>query len=155
VLAGPSEDRNEAIVTTLDPLKGLGGQLTRFAVDPNANNWWLDLSPDGSRFAATPSSAGPIYIYSLRGQPTQRIEIKNWSNLLNFTWAADGKGLFVVVGIKGGRVVLHVDLQGNAQRIWEDTGGSGETGAFPSPDGRHVALQGWTTSGNLWMLENL
>jgi len=124
-------------------------------VDPNANNWWLDLSPDGSRFAATPSSAGPIYIHSLGGQPTQRIEIKNWSNLLNFSWAADGKGLFVVVGIEGGRVVLHVDLQGNAQPIWEDTGGSGETQAFPSPDGRHVALQGWTTSGNLWMLENL
>ncbi len=155
VLARPSEDRNEAIVMTLDPLKGLGGELTRFAVDPKANNWWLDLSPDGSRFAATPSSAGPIYIYSLRGQPTQRIEIKNWSNLLNFSWAADGKGLFVVVGIEGGRVVLHVDLQGNAQPIWEDTGGSGETQAFPSPDGRHVALQGWTTSGNLWMLENL
>jgi serine/threonine protein kinase len=154
VLAGSTEDRKEAIVSALDPLQGLGAELTRFAVDPNADSWWLDLSPDATRIAATPSSAGPLYIYSLRGQPTQRIEIKNWSNLLNFSWTADGKGLFVVAGTKGGRVVLHVDLQGNAAPLWEDAGGSGETVAVPSPDGRHLAIQGWTTSGNLWMLEN-
>jgi hypothetical protein len=98
--------------------------------------------------------AGPIYIYSLRGQPTQQIAMKGWSNVQAFSWAADGKGLFVIVGIRGGRVVLHVDLQGNAQVVWKNVGGSGETLAIPSPDGRHLALQGWTTNGNMWMAEN-
>jgi eukaryotic-like serine/threonine-protein kinase len=153
-IAEPTDNREQVIIRAIDPPKGRGPELVRLPVDAIQDNWWLDLSPDGSRIAATPSSAGPINIYSLRGQPIQRIEMKNWSNLLNFSWAADGKGLFVVAGTKGGRVVLHVDLQGNADPLWEDAGGSGETLAVPSPDGRHVAMQGWTTSGNLWMLEN-
>ena len=153
-IAGPARDHEQVVVTALDPWKGRGPELTRLTVDPVQNNWWLDLSPDGTRIAATRSAAGPIYIYSLRGQPTQQIEVKGWSNLLNFAWAANGKGLFVVAGVKGGRVVLYVDFKGNAHLLWEDTGGSGETQAVPSPDGRHLAMQGWTTSGNMWMLEN-
>jgi hypothetical protein len=70
------------------------------------------------------------------------------------TSAADGKGLFVTVGVRGGRDLLHVDLQGNSQLLWENLGGSGETLAVASPDGRHLALNGWTTDGNLWMMEN-
>jgi eukaryotic-like serine/threonine-protein kinase len=152
--ASPTSDHKQAVVTAVDPFKGRGPELARVPIDPAQDNWWAELSPDGTRIAATPSTAGPIYVYSLRGKPSQRVDVKGWSNLLNFAWAADGKGLFVVAGIKGGRVVLHVDLQGNAHPLWEDAGGSGETLAVPSPDGRHLAMQGWTTNGNLWMLEN-
>jgi len=153
-IAEPTEDLKQVIVSTLDAFKGRGPELTRFAIDPSTNDWWFDLSPDGTSIAATRSAAGPIYIYSLRGQPTQQIEVKGWTNLLTFAWAADGKGLFVVERITGGRVVLFVDLQGNAHLLWENTGGSAETLAVPSPDGRHLAVPGWTTSGNMWMLEN-
>jgi len=38
--------------------------------------------------------------------------------------------------------------------LWENTGATGETLAFPSLDGHHLAFNGWTTSGNMWMLEN-
>jgi hypothetical protein len=152
--AGSSGDHKQAVVTALDPLKGRGPELTRFAVDPNQDNWWLDLSPDGTRFAATRSASGPITIFSLHGEVIQEIHVKGWSNLLAFSWAADGKSLFAVVGIRGGRVVLHVDLQGNASVLWENIGGSGETLAIPSPDGRRLGLQAWTTNGNIWMLQN-
>jgi hypothetical protein len=49
---------------------------------------------------------------------------------------------------------LNVDLQGNARALWENTGGSAETLVYSSPDGRHLAFSGWTTNGNMWMLEN-
>jgi serine/threonine protein kinase len=153
-IAEPTDDLKQVIVSALDALKGRGPELTRFAIDPTANDWWFDLSPDGTRVAATRSAASPIYIYSLRGQPSQQIEAKAWNNLLTFAWAADGRGLFVVAAIKGGRVALHMDFQGNAQQLWENTGGSGETLAVPSPDGRHLAINGWTTSGNMWMMRN-
>jgi len=74
--------------------------------------------------------------------------------LRSFVWAADGKGLFVTAGIRNGMELLHVDLQGNAHALWENTGATGETLGFPSPDGRHLAFNGWTTNGNMWMLEN-
>jgi eukaryotic-like serine/threonine-protein kinase len=153
-IAEPTDNREQVIIRAIDPLKGRGPELVRLPADPAQDNWWLDLSPDGTRIAATPSAAGPVYIYSLRGNPSRQVDVRNWTNLLNFAWEADGKGLFVVAGIKGGRVVLHVDLQGNAYPLWEHAGGSAETLAVPSPDGRHLAMQGWTTNGNMWMMEN-
>ncbi len=153
-IAEPSEDRKQAVITTLDPLKGRGPELARFALDPNDNRWFIDLSADGTRIAATRSPAGPIYIFSLRGQPIRQIKVKGWNNLLGFTWAEDGKGLFVIAGIRGAHVLLYVDLQGNAHVLWQSAGASGETGARPSPDGSHLAIQSWTANGNMWMIEN-
>jgi Tol biopolymer transport system component len=154
MIGEPTEDGRQLIVTTIDPLKGRGPELFRFALVANDESWFLDLSPDGSRVAATRTAAGPIYILSLDGQELEHVQVKGWSNLLSLFWAADGKGLFVTAGIRNGREVLHVDLQGNAHALWEDTGGSAETLTRPSPDGRHLAINGWVTNGNMWMMEN-
>jgi hypothetical protein len=69
-------------------------------------------------------------------------------------WAANGQGLFVSSERRGGRMLLYVDFQGNAHPLWENVGASGETLAYPSPDGRHLVMHGHTVAGNLWMLEN-
>jgi len=154
VIGEPNEDGKQLIVSALDPSKGRGLELFRFSLVENDENWWLDLSPDGTRLAITRTLAGPIYILSLNGQMLEQVPVKGWSNLQSLIWAADGKGLFVTAGVRNGREVLHVDLQGNARVLWENNGGSGETLAHPSPDGRHLAFDGWTTNGNMWMMEN-
>jgi serine/threonine protein kinase len=154
VIGEPTEDGKQLIVSALDLLKGRGPELFRFALVANDDNWFLDLSPDGTRIAATRTLAGPIYILSPGGEVLRQIQVKGWSNLQSFFWTADGKGLFVTAGIRNGREVLHVDLQGNAHGLWENTGGSGETEGRPSPDGRHLAFDGWITNGNMWMMEN-
>jgi len=51
-------------------------------------------------------------------------------------------------------VLLHVNLQGNARILWRSSGASGETLAYPPPDGRHLAIQNWVANGNMWMMEN-
>ena len=153
-IAEPNEDRKQVIISTVDPLKGRGPELVRFALDPNENGWFWDLSPDGTRVAATRSPAGPIYILSVHGEPVREIKVNGWSNLQEFSWSADGRGLFLVVGMPGKHVLLHVDLQGNARVLWENAGASGETLALPSPDGHHLAIQSWVTNGNMWMMEN-
>ena len=154
VIGEPTEDGKQLIVTALDPLKGRGPELFRFALVAEDDNWVLDLSPDGTRVAVIRTVAGPIYILSIDGHLLQQFQVKGWNNLQSLIWAADGRGLFVTVGVRNGREILHVDLQGNAHALWEDTGGSAETLASPSPDGRHLAFDGWTTSGNMWMMEN-
>jgi dipeptidyl aminopeptidase/acylaminoacyl peptidase len=154
VISEPTEDGKQLIVTVIDPFKGRGPELFRFALVANDENWFLDLSPDGTRVASTRTLAGPIYILSLGGQVLQQVRVKGWTNLQSFIWAADGKGLFVTAGIRNGMELLHVDLQGNARALWENTGASGETLGFPSPDGRHLAFDGWTTNGNIGMIEN-
>jgi eukaryotic-like serine/threonine-protein kinase len=154
VIGEPTEDRKQLIVTAIDLLKGRGPELFRFALVANDDTWCLDLSPDGTRIAATRTAAGPIYILSLDGHILQQVHVKGWSNLESFTWSANGTALFVTAGIRNGKEVLHVDLQGNAHILWESAGGSGETEARPSPDGRRLAFHGWTTSGNMWLMED-
>ena len=153
-IAERSEDKRQKIVTAFDPAKGRGSVLLQVPLDPNEDDEWTEISPDGTRIAVSESSAGPIYVYSIHGELLQSVHIKGWSNLQNFAWTADGKGLFVTVLVRGGRDLLHVDLQGNSQLLWENLGGSGETLAVASPDGHHLAFSGWTTDGNLWMMEN-
>ena len=150
----PSEDRGQLIVSAIDLAHGRGAELFRFSVVPHEDTWWLAISPDGGRFAATRSQAGPILVLSAAGQVLQQIQVSGWSSLQSFDWAADGKGFLVVAGIPNGCKLLHVDLQGNAQVLWENLGASGETIAHPSPDGRHVAFSSWTTNGNMWTMEN-
>jgi hypothetical protein len=150
----PTEDGKQLIVTAIDLVNGRGPELFKFALVANDDNWCLDISPDGTRIALTRTLAGPIYILSLSGKVLQQIQVKGWSDLLSLIWAADGKGFFVTSGIRNGREILHVDLRGNANGLWEDTGGSGETLAHPSPDGRRLAFNGWGTNGNIWLMGN-
>ena len=150
----PIEDGKQLTVSAFDPMKGRGPELFRFALGSSDGNWRVNITPDGTRFVALPSSAGPIHIFSLHGDLLQQIRLKGWSRLQTAIWAADGKSLFVTADIRGGAVVLHVDLQGNAHALWEYTGGSGETLVHPSPDGRHLAFDSWTNSANMWLMEN-
>jgi eukaryotic-like serine/threonine-protein kinase len=154
VIGEPTEDGKQLVLTAFDPQKGRGAELFRFALVANDKNWFLDLSPDGTRVAVTRTLAGPIYILSLGGQVLQQVQVKGWSNIGFLSWAAEGKGFFVSAGVRNGKELLHVDLQGNAHPLWENSGGSAVTDAYPSPDGRHLAFHGWTTSGNMWMTEN-
>jgi Tol biopolymer transport system component len=154
VIAEPSDDRKQMTVSTLDPVHGRGPELARFDLDLKGDGWPFELSPDGARIAAIPSPEGPIYILSLRGQATQQIHVKGWSNLVWLSWAADGKSLFVYSGNRQERALLHVDLQGNAHFLWQNPGAYGEAAAVPSPDGRHLAMSGRTLNSNMWMIEN-
>jgi Tol biopolymer transport system component len=153
-IAEPSDDKTKIIMTVIDPDHGRGRELIRLPIDPNDKDWWVDLSPDGSRIAETRTPAGPINILSLGGEPIRSIELKELSNALAFTWAADGKSLLVVSGNRGNRIAYHVDFDGKAYPLWESQGATGETLVTPSPDGHHLATQTWTTNGNMWMLEN-
>jgi eukaryotic-like serine/threonine-protein kinase len=154
VIGEPTEDGKQLAVSVLDPTKGRGPELFRFALVAEDKNWFLDISPDGTRVAVTRTLAGPIYILSLGGEVLQQVQVKGWGDLESLVWAADGKGLFVVAAIPGGRRLLYADLRGNAHSIWESAGAHFQTLALPSPDGRHLAIQTWFTSGNMWMMEN-
>jgi Tol biopolymer transport system component/DNA-binding winged helix-turn-helix (wHTH) protein len=151
-IAERSMDRSQMIFTSFDSEKGRGEKLAEFTTEATADYEW-DLSPDGSRIAILKNRAGQIQILWLNGQVPQEITIKGWRALTTLAWAADGNGLFVSSFIGRGSVLLSVDLQGNARLLWEDKGGLG-TYAVPSPDGRHVAMQGFTEDANIWMMEN-
>jgi serine/threonine protein kinase len=150
VIAELSEDRKQVIVNVVDPIKGRGSELTRFAVHPDDDRWNIELSPDATRFAAIRSPDDPIYVWSLHGKKMREVRVIGWSNLRNLSWAGDGKGLLVVTRQKGYGTVLHVDLQGHANVLWERA----TEGVAESPDGHHLCISSNTVDQNVWMLEN-
>ena len=71
-IAEPSEDKSQLILTVIDPAQGRGPELIRFPLDPKQDDWWADLSPDGTQVAVTRSPAGPLNILSLKvAQPVK------------------------------------------------------------------------------------
>jgi eukaryotic-like serine/threonine-protein kinase len=154
-VAERSADRKHIVFTALDPVKGLGHKLAEFTTkattDTDSYEW--KLSPDGTRVAILKNREGRINILWWNGRAPQEITVKGWNTLTDANWAADGKSLFVSSFRDRGAVLLSVDLQGNARLLWENKGGI-ETYAVPSPDGRHLAMQGFAEDGNMWMMEN-
>jgi hypothetical protein len=145
------------LVSLLDPIKGVRGpELIRFDLDPDLNGslWpFCAISPDGTRLATSRGTEGPIQILSLRGQPTQVLQIKGLSDMRLLGWAGDGNGLFLVSGVKNGTILQHADLQGNPHVLWK-CGGGQQCDWSPSPDGRHLAIIDRRMSANFWMMEN-
>ncbi len=154
-IAERSADRKQLVFTAFDPMKGLGRKLAEFTTEATADtdSYGWKLSPDGTRVAILKSKDGRINILWMNGRAPQEIAVKGWRILTDANWAADGKSLFVSSSTDRGAVLLSVDLQGNPRLLWENKGGIG-TYAVPSPDGRHLALQGFTEDGNMWMMEN-
>jgi serine/threonine protein kinase/Tol biopolymer transport system component len=154
VIARPTDDRKQLIISSIDPLRGIGPELMRFPLDPNRYDWFIALSSDGTRLAVTRNESGPIYTFLVSGKPIDQINVKNWSNLFDFAWAVDGRGLYVVALSRSGHTLLYVDLHGNASRLWESSGATVQTIPILSPDGRQIAVETWTTNSNLWMTQN-
>jgi len=145
-------DHKQITLTAFDPLGGRGRELARIESDPN-KYYNLDLSPDGTRIAYTTSHEGPVHILSLRGEPSQEIRVRGWGNLEDIEWAG-AKALLISNRMPGGVVLLHVDMQGKAHVLWQQQGGfAGYVGKL-SPDGRHLAFNGYSTNSNIWMMEN-
>jgi WD40 repeat protein len=155
-IAERTADERHLVFSSFDGMKGRGRELIRFNIDPSGIYRW-DVSSDGACIAILKLSQNHIHILGMHGQPERDIEVEGWNNLENVNWAADGKGLFVSSPKKGNSVLLYVDLNGRATAMWEQPGeleGNLDTYAIPSPDGQHLALFGWTSNSNMWMLEN-
>jgi Tol biopolymer transport system component len=152
-IAERSEDGKEAVITNFDSEKGRGAELTRIALDPNVTDWTLGLSSDGKRLAVIRGPGMPLQILSLKGEVLQEIRIPEWSNSAPIAWAGDGKALFVPVITQGGAKLLRVNLGGDIHLIRENLAGN-YTAGVPSPDGRHLAIEGTADNRNIWTMEN-
>jgi len=153
VLGERTEDRRHLIFTSLDPVKGRGPELARFDLDPEIEFSDFNISPDGTRLAVSRDPLGPIHILSLNGHAEQVIPAKFNSLRADFCWAADGEGLFVPDKAERGTTLSYLDLHGHSRVVWVNPSGW-PSWARPSPDGRHLAIESSSGTGNIWMMEN-
>jgi hypothetical protein len=161
VLAEPSEDRKQVIVSILDPIKGHGPELFRSNVDRVLGVIEVPpcvISPDGTRLAIARNPESPLEIRSLHGQIIRKIPSQSVGELYWLLWSADQKGFFVTRKSQSGNELLYLDFQGKATSLRKCGGGAsgvgGGCGGSPSPDGRHLAIDDKNQSNNIWMMEN-
>lgn len=165
-------DKKGMALYALDPAKGKGRELLRIdkSLLPKhgsswnfllTQDWDWDVSPDGSSIALATRSTktGTIQIHSLASGAARELSLSGWTHPMNIRWSADGRGWFLIAlpakekaaEDAGLPSLLRLDLAGKIKVLrqecsWLDP--------IPSPDGRHLALGGRSTTRDAWMLEN-
>jgi serine/threonine protein kinase/Tol biopolymer transport system component len=158
VFGQPSTGKSELVVISFDPLGGPGKELVRIPLEAGTSadiglDYSWQLSPDGSWIGIVKRHENQIRLVPMGGGQARTIEIKGYSDLEDLNWAVDSRSMFVSTLEPGGATVLHVDLGGNAQAVWQQSQ-SAFTWGLPSPDGRHLAILGSNSEANVWMIDN-
>jgi serine/threonine protein kinase len=157
-VAEQTPDRKQAVITSFDPIKGRGIELTRFdlGAEYQARRFGLiwAISDDGTKIAFAPGRDGPIQVRSLRTGQQQVIHARglNEIGIGALAWKHDGKGFWVGGKTKDGNGVSYVDLQGEVKVLWNC--GNGFCSGKASPDGHQFKIDEYKFISNLWMIEN-
>jgi serine/threonine protein kinase/Tol biopolymer transport system component len=154
VVGERTEDEKQLVFTAFDPVKGRGGEITRVETDPRAWYPW-QLSPDGSQIAMLfPAEENRVRLMPLGAGAPRDSVVSGWHGLTDGpNWSPDGKGFYVGSSSPSGVTLLYIDVNGQASPVWEQKANL-DIWTVPSPDGRHLAIEGWTVNSNVWMLEN-
>ena len=158
VFGRPSAGNNELVVAAFNPRGGPGRELVRIPCEPGSSadigfDYSWQLSPDGSQIGIVKGHGNQILLVPLGGGPTRTITPKGHSDLIDLSWANDSQSMFVSTLEPGGANLLHVDLNGDTQPVWQQSQAT-DTWGFPSPDGRHLAILGTSSEANVWTIDN-
>lgn len=158
VFGRPSAGNNELVIAAFNPRGGPGRELVRIPVETGSSadigfDYSWQISPDGSQIGIVKERGNQILLVPLGGGPTRTITPKGHSDLIDLSWAADSQSMFVSTLEPGGANLLHVDLNGDTQSVWQQSQVT-ETWGFPSPDGRHLAISGSSSEANVWLINN-
>jgi len=158
VFGRPTAGTNELVLVAFAPLGGPGRELVRIPVEAGSSadigfDYSWQLSPDGSQIGIVKEHGNQILLVPLGGGPTRTIRPKGHSDFIDLSWANDSQSMFVSSLEPGGANLLHVDLNGATQSVWEQSQAT-ETWGFPSPDGRHLAIAGSSSESNVWSINN-
>jgi hypothetical protein len=143
----------ELLITAFGPVGGKGKELLRLPIEPAAR-YMHSLSPDGSQFALAKVdwNAAQVRFIPLKGQGTRPISLDGYTDINSLRWAADSRSVFLAAYRAGFNHLLHVDLNGKVQPIWQQP--LGGMAGIASPDGRRLAIPGLSGDANVWMIEN-
>ena len=121
-----------------------------------ADQFYWDVSPDGSRIAVTlgeKAEKGLIRVLSLKGDHRRDVTVEDWRTFQSMDWSSDGKGWYVSSRSGSGAYLLYIDALHGGTHLLRSQPGSFETWGIPSPDGRFLAFLEWSSTGKVWMLE--
>jgi eukaryotic-like serine/threonine-protein kinase len=152
VFAEQQSDGKWLVFSALDPIRGRGRELAKFATDQLGLYHW-DVSPDGKRIAILKGGENHIHVLPLGNGAVRDLTVKGWTGFNSLDWSADGKGFFIGNLSGGSATLIYVDQAANAYPLWHQKSTTGTWG-IPSPDGRQLAILGQEFNANIWTMEN-
>jgi len=145
------------LIVEFDPDQGTRKELLHVPKESGHNYQW-SLAPDGSEVVVVRSdwTSNEIDFIPLHGGKPRVVAIKGYRWLNGGDWTFDSKGFFAMGNAADGfENLLHIDRQGHIKPVWHqavDCGSS--TWGIPSPDGRHIAINGCHQERDVWMVED-
>lgn len=146
-----TNDKNEFVFFTLDPVKGMQQEVARSSWKPTILGDW-SISPDGSLVASAnhdPENPG-IQLISLSSHPSippSMIPVHGFGVVRGVNWSSNAGGFFVETKTSASYDLLYVDKAGHIKllrqspiAIW----------GVPSRDGKKLAFPGLTIASNVW-----
>jgi serine/threonine protein kinase/Tol biopolymer transport system component len=158
VLGRPDPQRNELVISSFDPLVAKEKDLTRIALEPGTEasvgmDYAWQISPDGSWIAIAKRHGKTIRLVPLGKDQARTIDLNGHSDLTDLNWAVNSRSLFVSRLGPAGATLLHVDLEGNAEPVWQQP----QTTSFwglSSPDAHHLVMATEARETDVWMIRN-
>jgi Tol biopolymer transport system component/class 3 adenylate cyclase len=157
-LAGPtcliSDESKDSLVFSLLDIQARTKKFLAALRLPIADGYDWDLSPDGSSVAAVHAdlSDNIVRILTLGDRVTHDVPVPGWSEFEYVDWAPNGSGLYLSANLPKKAALLHIDLKGNVDVMWQSESKS-VSQALPSPDGKHIAFTvGSTGESNAWVI---
>ena len=143
---------DKLVFSSFDPLQGRKSEV--FSMKPERPWVQWDLSPDGARLAVSTffRDKSDLRVVSVADGRSTPIVLKDVARLGGVSWAADSSGLYLPAFSSRGTTVLFATLDGATRVVYKTPWDV--FSAFPSPDGRHMALGMVTTDSNVWQITN-
>jgi eukaryotic-like serine/threonine-protein kinase len=147
-------DQGQLIFYELDPIHGIGKELTRTKLGQPKDLQW-NVSPDGSQIAL--SSADQLHeqirIIGTRNGTERDVQLPHSLYVWSLSWAADGNSLLAAAQSTE-YLLMRIGLNGKSQVLFNGGRNHWLSAPSPSPDGRRLAFGVRTWEANAWLLEN-
>jgi hypothetical protein len=145
-------------ISSFDPLSAKQKYLLRIPLEPGTDagvglDYAWQISPDGAWIAIAKRHENTIRLMPLGKDHARTITINGYSDLIDLNWAVNSRSFFVSSLGPAGAILLHVDLNGNAEPVWQQPQTTSFWG-FSSPDARHLAIASESRETNVWMISN-
>ncbi|HEV2303998.1 MAG TPA: WD40 repeat domain-containing serine/threonine protein kinase [Candidatus Acidoferrales bacterium] len=147
-------EHGQVVFYAVDLDHGFGKELASTKI-PNASDFNVDLTADGTRLAISSADQlpGKIRFLDLLNHSQRDLALPPGLSIRTFSWAADGKSLFAVTLRAGRYKILEINLDATVHPLW-DAGEHEINSLIVSPNGRYLAFARRTLENNVWLLDN-
>jgi len=147
-----SDTDAQVVVSAFDPLTGQPRQMA--AAKGGGLTFW-DVSPDGSTVAFGEfawDGGDRITLVAPATGDRREVQVKDFKNIVDVAWAADGRSLLAATATLHGGELLRVMLDGRAVLLRRFQS-QNVFAPRPSPDGRSLLLGVQQYNSNAWVIE--